>query len=192
MEKAHIRQATEADREQIAAVFVDAFYMHWKQLSTNQEKIAKALKNSLRLEYFIVAERQGEILGFLGYALGQQRAVQLNIKDFQKQFGFFKGYMVVMALRDDFEKNLNLPGSCCYIDQLGVASKHSGRGIATALIQYLFDKEEYAEYRLNVIDTNDRALSLYKKLGFEETSREPVKFAKQRGFSAYIHMQYTK
>lgn len=192
MEKAHIRQATEADREQIAAVFVDAFYMHWKQLSTDQEKIAKALKNSLRLEYFIVAERQGEILGFLGYALGQQRAVQLNIKDFQKHFGFFKGYMVVMALRDDFEKNLNLPGSCCYIDQLGVASKHSGRGIATTLIQYLFDKEEYAEYRLNVIDTNDRALSLYKKLGFEETSREPVKFAKQRGFSAYIHMQYTK
>lgn len=143
MEKINERQATEADREQIAAVFVDAFYIHWKQLSTDQEKIANALKGSLCLEHFIVAERQGEVIGFLGYALGQQRAVKFVIKDFQQYFGFFKGYMVVMSIRNDFEKNLNLPDSCCYIDQLGVSSKHSGKGIATALIQYLFDKNEY-------------------------------------------------
>ncbi len=192
MEKVHIRQATQADREQIAAVFVDAFYMHWKQLSTDQAKIANALKDSLRLEYFIVAERQGEILGFLGYALGQQRAIKLVIKDFQQNFGFFKGYMVAMAIRDDFEKNLNLPDSCCYIDQLGVSSKHSGQGIATALIQHFFDKDEYTEYRLSVIDINERAISLYKRLGFEETRRDPVKFAKQKGYNALINMQYSK
>lgn len=40
----------------------------------------------------------------------------------------------------------------------------------------------------DIKDTNTTALGLYAKLGFTETQRRRIKFAKRAGFSAYVSM----
>nr|WP_235825259.1 GNAT family N-acetyltransferase [Agromyces badenianii] len=61
------------------------------------------------------------------------------------------------------------------------APQYQGRGVATALMQQLLELP-YDEFVLRDIkDTNVPALELYAKLGFIETERRPVRFAKRAG-----------
>ena len=50
-----IRKATELDRNDIAFIYADAFSDDWKQLSTDTEKMARALRNGHILNNYIVA-----------------------------------------------------------------------------------------------------------------------------------------
>ena len=50
-----IRKATELDRNDIAFIYADAFSEDWKQLSTDIEKMTRALRNGHILNNYIVA-----------------------------------------------------------------------------------------------------------------------------------------
>ncbi|WP_207636850.1 GNAT family N-acetyltransferase [[Clostridium] dakarense] len=65
-------------------------------------------------------------------------------------------------------------------------------GIASKLIQYLLNINNYTEYTLSVTNINQPAISCYKKIGFKEYRKEKVKYAKQRGFSEYIFLKLKK
>ena len=41
----------------------------------------------------------------------------------------------------------------------------------------------------DIKDTNEAALSVYRRLGFAEYTRRPARFAKRAGFSAYVSMK---
>ena len=68
------------------------------------------------------------------------------------------------------------------------APQQQGKGVATALMKRLLQLP-YDEFVLRDIkDTNAPALGLYRKLGFSESNRRPVRFASHAGFSAYVSM----
>lgn len=56
----------------------------------------------------------------------------------------------------------------------GVVPAHRKRGLSTAIFEFLLEKLSGAgaeQYLLEVIDTNEAAIALYRKLGFEITRR---------------------
>lgn len=185
-----IRKATEHDRKEIAYIFADAFSNDWKLLSNDINKVAHALENGHILNNYIVAICDNKIVGFLALVTGKTRAFQIPIKNFQKEFGFFKGYMVGMALKNDMEKEISLEDGCAYIDIIGVCKEYQRQGIASSLIDYVINNYEYSSYLLSVTDINSKAIDCYIKKGFKEIRREKVKFAKQKGFSEYLILQY--
>ncbi|MBV0896149.1 hypothetical protein [Microbacterium sp. NC79] len=51
----------------------------------------------------------------------------------------------------------------------------------------------YDEFVLRGIKNNNlAALGLYRKLGFREISRRPVRFAKRAGFESYVSMSLSR
>lgn len=192
MEKIRIRKATEKDRGEIAFVFADAFSNDWKILSSDTTKVARALEKGHVISTYIVAISHDRIVGVLALVTDEQRAFNIPLKEFQKAFGFFKGYMIGSALKHDMEKVISLNKHCAYIDILGVCKEFQHKGIASSLLDYVFVNYEYSSYLLSLTNKNDKASSLYKKKGFHEIRREKVKFAKQKGFSEYIYLEYKK
>lgn len=187
-----IRVATEQDREGIAEVYTDAFFEDWKQLSHDKKKIARALKNGHILNNYVVAISDDKIIAFLALVIDDTRAFNVPIKDFKKVFGFFKGYMVGMALKNDMERVISLDPNTAYIDIIGVSKKYQRKGIASELLDYLFHNYDYSSFLLSVTDVNVNAIECYIKNGFKEIKREKIKYAKQRGFSEYIYLMYRK
>ncbi|MGL5243796.1 MAG: GNAT family N-acetyltransferase [Sarcina sp.] len=188
----YIRQADEKDRKCIASIFAEAFYSDWKSLDSDIEKISLALEKGINIAYYSVAILDNEIIGFISVITGNYRAFTIPINEFKKQFGYFKGFMAGMAIRNDFEAKLNLSVNECYIDILGVKKEYMRNGVATALILYLIEQVKDKEYIISVTDVNVAAISCYKKLAFKIYKEEKVKYSKQRGFSKYIYLRYTK
>lgn len=82
-----------------------------------------------------------------------------------------EGRTVGYALLISFWSN-ELGGEVCNIDELFVAPQYRGRGLATALLEGLADKEQSlwpvrpAALALEVTSQNERAHALYDRLGF--------------------------
>ena len=77
-----IRKATELDRNDIAFIYADAFSDDWKQLSTDTEKMARALRNGHILNNYIVAVCDERVLAFIALMTDEVRAFHIPIKDF--------------------------------------------------------------------------------------------------------------
>jgi ribosomal protein S18 acetylase RimI-like enzyme len=76
------------------------------------------------------------------------------------------------------------------IEFVGTASRFQGKGVATALITHLLALPQYREYVLEAVsDINTPALNLYRKLGFVEYKRVPVKHTKLSGISYYVSLK---
>lgn len=187
-----IRKAIESDRKEIAFVFADAFSNDWKLLSNDTEKVMRGLQNGLTLDQTYVAVCEGKVVAFLALVVDEKRAFQIPLKDFQKEFGFFKGYMAGMALKNDMERVIPLEEGTAYIDIVGVCKAYQHKGIASQLIDYVIAHTSFDTYLLTVTDINEHARACYEKLGFKEVRREKVKYAKQKGFSEYLYLQYEK
>lgn len=187
-----IRKATEQDRDQIAFVFADAFSHDWTLLSKDTTKVAQAIRNGLILDKYTVAVENGNILGFLALVTDRMRAFKIPVKDFQREFGFFKGCMMGMAIASDMEKEVPLQHRQAYIDIVGVCKQAQHQGIASKLLSHIIQSEDFDSYLLTVTNINQTAMACYQKMGFHEARREKVKYAKQKGFSEYIYMEYKK
>ncbi|WP_156624989.1 GNAT family N-acetyltransferase [Clostridium tertium] len=187
-----IRNVTEEDRMGISMVFAEAFFEDWKRLSSDVSKISRALSSGISLENYIVATINDEIVGFLAYVTGEHRAFYANLKDFQKEFGYFKGYMGAMIIKKDLEESQNLDDKTIYIDIIGVKKKCFRQGIASRLIEFCINSSHLDEFIISVTNVNIAAFNCYEKFGFKEYKREKLKYAKQRGFSEFIFMKYHK
>lgn len=187
-----VRKALESDRKDIAKTYAEAFLKDWQLLSKDVNVIANGLTDGLKLAHYIVAIEDEVLVGFLAFVEKDERAFHVPIKSFQKAFGFFKGFMMAMALRSELSESLGLRDDTIYIDVLGVRKAAQGKGIGTKLIQYVFANTSANTYTLTVTKINMAAQHCYDKNGFIQYDRKPVKYAKQKGFSEMIYMEYQR
>lgn len=62
-------------------------------------------------------------------------------------------------------------GICAQILDLFVDERYRGRGYATQFFEFVFDEYSYVKrFRLEVVKDNDKAISIYKRMGFKEIS----------------------
>lgn len=62
-------------------------------------------------------------------------------------------------------------GVCAQILDLYIDEKYRGRGFATQYFNFVFDKYSYAKrFRLEVVKDNEKAINVYKRMGFKEIS----------------------
>ena len=78
------------------------------------------------------------------------------------------------------------------IEFVVVTKEQRGKGIAAKIIRHIFTEVEYQEFILETTDTNIPAITVYKKIGFEEYDRVKQKYAKQSGINYFIYLKYTK
>lgn len=104
-----------------------------------------------------------------------KRSLIKNIKDKKRIFlvaeidkeviGFIDGYL--------YENDDAYIQNFAYLDRVSVSSNHQNKGIATSLIQEfskIVSKKGAKILKLNAFEQNNPAITLYKKLGFQEYS----------------------
>ncbi|UOQ93300.1 GNAT family N-acetyltransferase [Halobacillus shinanisalinarum] len=145
------------------------------------------------LGVFYVAIIEGEIAGMTACTNGEFSSVYLNKKELRKHLGFYKGTIAYTVLKPEFEKPLLETGNkIASVEFVATASKYRGKGVATAIMNYIFTFPQYREYVLKVADTNINAVKLYEKLGYKEFKRIKPKFRKISGVNYLVYMKYIK
>jgi len=182
----------EGYRRRIAEVLVEGFAEDFAFLSKNTRVLADAFAHMIILERFHVALVDGEPAAIACVTEGSEECFEPDRREMQRALGWMRGLVSHLIVRSQFLGAYEdaRPG-LAEIGFVTTAPQYQGKGVATALMKNLLQLP-YEEFVLRDIkDTNTPALGLYRKLGFRESSRRPVRFASRAGFSAYVSMTLT-
>lgn len=179
----------ESARRGLTQVLVHGFAEDFSYFSPDPKILTDAFEHMLLLERFHVALVDGHPAALATITEGDQECFAPRRREFQRALGRVHGLTSYLIVRSQFLGTYDgaRPG-LAEIGFVTTAPQHQGRGVATALMEHLL-RLPYDEFVLRDIkDTNAPALALYRKLGFRETRRRPVKFAQRAGFSAYLSL----
>ncbi|OZU87028.1 GNAT family N-acetyltransferase [Virgibacillus indicus] len=184
-----MRESKRDVSRELAAVFVDGYQKDLAFLSSDRDKLIDAFEKMVCPDVFYFATLDGEIVGILACSNNQKRAVTIDKTILRNSFGHVKGRIAYHFMKNEFNKKLSYPDDTGYIECVATTGKARGKGVSTALMSYVLENEDYHRYILEVVDTNEIALRLYKKLGFTEMERKKESFSKTKGFKYRIYME---
>jgi len=183
-------------RNQMSQIFADGFIQWLGYFSKDKNIIAKAFAHMFVLDQFYIAKVDNKIAGMVACTDCTTASVRLDKKELRKYLGFVKGSIAGIVLKKEFESPFkNPPADTGSIEYVGTASEFRGKGVASQIINYIFDNTPYSEYIIEeVADTNIPAMNLYKKIGFEEYKRAtvPKKNAKKIGINYLVSLKLRK
>lgn len=186
-------QLGEQYRRRITEVLVNGFAEDFAFFSKDPRVLADAFEHMVILERFYVALVEGEPAAIASVTEGAQECFAPEKRPIQRALGWMRGAISYRIVRSQFVGAYD--GARDGLAEIGfvtTAPEYQGRGVATGLMRAVLQLP-YDEFILRDIkDTNAPALGLYRKLGFAETVRRPVKFAKRAGFSAYVSMRLSR
>ncbi len=186
-----IRKAVISDRKQVAYCIAEAFEKDFSALCKDIQIVANAIESGIQIERFYVAiQDENNVVGALAISDCNGRSILVDWKSYKKHFGFIKGIIASMVLKEEFEKQLEYPDTVGYIESVCVLKHCQRKGITTQMLEYAINNSKYTGYELDVTDINHGAIKCYEKFGFSEYKREKVKYAKQKGFNEKIFMKY--
>lgn len=179
-------------RDEVAKVFVDAYYKDLNFFTKDKEKLKNTFRHSFCRDVIFLAEMNGEIIGMLGCSNNKMRAMHIDKKQLKAHFGFVIGSISYRFMKKEFNTPLSYPDSTGYIECVATLEKARGKGIATSLLKYVLQHQPYQEFILEVTDTNQIAYQLYQRMGFSELERKKEKFSRLKGFNEKIYMSWSR
>lgn len=188
----HIRKAKETDRNNVALCIAEGFEKDFSILCKDNQKVADAIANGLDIERFYIAEISGDVAGVVAISDCNGRAAKADKASLKKYFGFIKGIIGAIVLKEEFETPLDYPETTGYIEFVAVRKNYRKQGIATTMLLESMKLTNYQDFVLDVTDVNTNAIKCYTKIGFEEFKCVPEKHGKQKGFNAKIYMRYVR
>ncbi len=182
-------------RMKISKIFVDGFFQWLNFFSKDKDKLTKAFSHMFSLEVFYVAVIDDEIAGIAACTDGKVSSVHIESKELKKHLGFFVGTIAHSVLKREFEEKpypFEIEKGMGMIEFVATLTKYRGQGVATAIMNYIFDSTPYGIYALEVADTNTNAVKLYERLGYTEFLRIKQKHSKQSGVNYLVYMKFLK
>ncbi|MEM0936484.1 MAG: GNAT family N-acetyltransferase [Pseudomonadota bacterium] len=165
----------EDQRNAVAALFWEAFSAKLGRVMRPEAKALDFLKRALAPEFAISAlDADGNVLGVAGIKTVTGGLVTSGFGDLAAAYGW-AGALWRGPLLDLTERRLS--DGQLLMDGLFVASRARGLGIGSKLVAEIVAeaaRRGCREVRLDVVDTNPRARSLYERLGFVATRVEQL------------------
>lgn len=189
IEVARADELGEEYRYQISEVLTRGFAEDFAFFSKNARALADAFAPMLILERFHIALVDGEPAAVAAVTEGEQECFRPDRHELQRVLGPLHGIISYRIIRSQFMGSYDgARDGLTEIAFVTTAPQHQGRGVATALMRRLLELPSDQFVLRDIKDTNTAALTLYAKLGFTETQRRRIKFAKRAGFRAYVSM----
>lgn len=136
--------------DRLKAIFADAFLEDYSYACIDGDKVVGIVSCSNN-EHTAVQFSKQVCIEQLGSMLGK-----LNYNIFVKYFGIPK------AKKEDEG----------YIDFLCVHKDYRRKGIASKLLEFVYEHTEFSSYVLEVLGKNTKAIKFYDHLGFKEVERK--------------------
>jgi ribosomal protein S18 acetylase RimI-like enzyme len=185
-------------QEIISEIFVDAYEKDLKYFSKDKERLKKALTHMFVPEYFFMAIIDNEIAGMAVCIDKDCFCTKHDRKTLVKYLGLYKGMSANIMFKHYFCKYpkypIELDEKTASVEFVATRAKFRKKGVASAIMNHLFNLPEYKNYILEVADTNTSAFELYKKLGYKEELRIELGAIarKYTGINYLVYMKYTK
>lgn len=169
-------------------IYYEAFEKKFSTVMTYQQAI-KTLPRLINGEQVVYALEGERLVGFAGIQHANKPLFKTSFSILVRNLGLIRGIyagLVMLLFRRPYKKHeLLLDGIC-------VDKNIRGKGIGSALLNYIIhfaSKNQYKTIRLDVVDTNPRALQLYEKIGFQVIKKRNFFFIQRwMGFSASFTM----
>ena len=160
----------------------DAARLYWQAFGGKlgtvmgpEDRALRFLVRAIRADQVIIARNaQGRLLGIAGFKTPQGSFASGHAQDLSAIYGPLGSFwrrLLLEWLSDGVDNEHFL------LDGLCVDATARSQGLGTALMQAICAearKRGYAAVRLEVIDSNWRAVELYKRLGFAVTTRQSI------------------
>ena len=157
------------DRDEAAALYWEAFGDKLGLSLGPKYRAMRFITSVLRHDHGVCAhDETGRLVGVAGFKTVHGALVGGNFHDMRMVYGWTGAAIrqaLLAALETDTENERFL------MDGLFVAEEARGQGIGTALLEAITAEAKrrgYRQIRLEVVDTNTRAKSLYRRRGFYE------------------------
>jgi len=175
----------------------DAALLYWQAFGGKlglvmgpQARALRFLDRAIRADQVIVAlGPQGNLLGIAGFKTAKGSFASGQAQDLCAIYGIFGGWWrrtVLGWLSDEVDNDRFLLDGIC-VDAIA-----RSQGVGAALLDAICGQARsrgYGAVRLEVIDSNWRAIALYKRLGFAVTRRQNIgQLRWVFGFSAALTM----
>lgn len=189
--RVRIQQGFPADQRRIAAeIYWTAFGDKLGRVLGPKARAVDFLQQGLSGEFcFAALDEAGRLLGIAGFKTPQGSFSAGSEPAMRRVYGMFGAMWRIGLLRllaDDIDNQRFL------IDGIAVAPEARNRGIGTALLQALYREAAARGYdvlRLEVVDSNLRAMALYEREGFVAARTERMGWLRYIfGFRAAITM----
>ena len=108
MKKLLFRRANMGDISQIAFLLTNGFQSDFAILGKEKSKVLSAIEDGIQVDKFFVALLGGELVGVLALTDRLGRAITVDEKIYKKHFGFFKGIIASLILRETLTEGRRL------------------------------------------------------------------------------------
>jgi len=137
-------------------------------------RATKLLESNIGIHSCFSALESHRVIGVLAIQTENQNFINPVFKEIKSHYGFWGAVVKSVAL--DCLQHSPKPGEI-HIEGIAVVDSARGQGVGTKLIDALMDfakNENFKKITLEVIDTNQRALKLYERLGFTIKKRSKI------------------
>lgn len=175
-----IRPFKSEDYDAATAILLQSFKTKFTALtSLNDEDLFGFLKlmnidTSIPREGLFVAEEKGTVQGIV-YLRWKDQTLPIDLPEVDLfkailEFGLINvlRFLIGMTILEE-----ELPSTDCYIEHIAVSADARGKGVGTQLMVFgeQFAKQQgFKRFTLNVTARNEKAVKLYKHLGFNITN----------------------
>ncbi|EFO32203.1 MobC protein [Roseibium sp. TrichSKD4] len=164
------RGFSEEHRERVALLFWQAFSGKLGKVMGPDEKALAFFEGVLNPDFALSAvTADGKLLGMAGYKTAGGALAGGGLKELAKVYGCF-GALWRGLLLETLERDLE--AETLLMDGIFVSEEARGQGVGSALLDAVCSEAQsrgLKKMRLDVIDTNPRAKSLYERHGFVGT-----------------------
>ncbi len=160
-------------RMSAATLYDDAFGDKFTVAIPSRQQRLSLLAESLNLDFAFCATDAGQLVGLAGFKTGDGSFTDgMTYRSLIKHTGLVRGNWAAMVF-SLYERSLT-PGQLL-MDGIVVDASMRGRGVGTRLLDELMafaKSNDYADVRLDVIDTNPDARRMYERNKFTATKTE--------------------
>ena len=160
-----------------AHLYAKAFEGKFSSILGNHQRVTNLFSSGINTERGISAiSTENELLGLVGFHYQDTSLVDIQLKDFTREYGFIAGMIKAAAIAILFHRKPDDPFQLL-MDGIAVREESRGQGIGKRLfeeLEHLTHSKQLTSIKLDVIDANPKAKRLYENIGFAAVKHQTV------------------
>ena len=161
---AKMSQLSETQKEEVREIFVTSYYKDMKTLHRDTERLLGGFRRLLQEDLIRVAMDGERPVAMVGCSTNKRRAMEVNKEDFLSNFGFIWGHVGYFSFRKEYGEPLAIDDDTLYFECVATNEADRCQGVAGRMLLKLIETEPYETFALDVVDSNGRAQSVYRKI----------------------------